>query len=321
MASARNQKDQAAEGETPRHTALSVVIFDVVATEAPTFDLEEIMLQLFAYTPAVRLREDTRAQYQSGDYDRRGKKTWTGRLRLQRDSITSHTRRDSSKGYVFEDSKGERVLTSESDTFYAFNPELRTLAFRERANLPYTRMISYVRAALLHNESKLRGVASVHLRPRLANRPIREWLEHFTEVKAVTLRYSHSQSPGNRAVDILMDALNASSISEVVRAPAGDTLNSVALLDTKSQIGRAIEHIDLNADNGHAIVEGKVDDELLKIDTKTPVERVRRMAVSTPLGIGAALTEVALLPSSPASPPKLPPRKGPPGLPPARPRK
>jgi hypothetical protein len=247
-----------------RHT--SVVVFEV-DSEAPGATLNDLVNQVFSRTAAVRLRSGSTLVYQSGDYRREEDDIWTGRIDRLREGSKSAVSTDASGAYIFAPSSTETITTSQSTSYYAYDPARRLLAYQDTAEIPYTRMESYVRAAA-------RGAgAEVSLEPRKLNRTIEGWLSQFTTVDRVTVKYRHSQSPGNLAIDQALEALNAEKGTQTVVAREREALNKEALLSTDNPIGIALDHLNQAASNGRAMLYGYVGSERIRVDTSDPVER------------------------------------------------
>jgi hypothetical protein len=269
---------------------VSVVVFDV-ATESDDYDTETIMLQLFGFTSAVRLQSASSVTYQSGDYDRRGQRVWAGRLDLIKSSRTSAVTKGRD-GYRFQEKQEESVETSEATTFYAFDPSSSVFLYWDRAAMPYTRVVTYVRRAVAM-DPEFASKVSVRFATRRIERTISEWVKQFSILKQLRAQYRHSQSPGERAVDDILETLNAETASESYRAPPGESLQIEAIANSQLPIARVLRHIEKNPSNGKVLLSGQVDDLALTVDTSNAVERHKISAKDNPKGIIGALTMAA----------------------------
>lgn len=250
---------------------ISIVLFDVEYDNGPTkLDEDEAMLQIFAFTEAQQFREISGVRYQAGNYDNRDGhgRMWTGRIDLQKTSSRLNTTKDPRKGYTLEDD-AKPVITSESSTYYAYDPRSHILAFRERAWLPHTRLVTYVRKA---SALPGRGFRLV-LKPRVEHRELRQWLQYLDSVHAISFEYRHSQSPGSAAIDKIFDETDADRAHERLVAPKGGKLNVDALTKGKSYPADLVDHIAKNENNGEVTIEGMLEGEILKI---RPAEGVQR---------------------------------------------
>lgn len=258
----------------------SAVLFDIEYDRGPNaVSLAKALEKVFAFTPAIQLRE-SRTSYQAGDYRRRHRsRTWAGRLQLQKTSSAYRTKFDEATGYRFEEA--ETVTTPEADTFFAIDPDRRLIVYRERAALPHTRLASYVRRAVKHHWS---DGFRIELQPRESEKRVKEWIDFFDSVFKVSVQYRHSHSPGNRAVDKLLEELEAESARQQFVAETGGSLDKERLKELE-----AIDHVDRHDGNGSVQFDGDVDDERLRINTANPVERVRLSASRLPNAIRSAL--------------------------------
>jgi len=251
---------------------VSAVVFDV-SIESEAHTAAEVMHRVFAQTSGVHLRARSPLIYQSGRYVRAmaNPEVWTGRLERIREGPRSTVVQGDDGSYDFIDAR-EAVPTSHATTYYAFAPQGRVLVYRDTAEMPYTRLKSYVSEAL--RQAAQEGFhAWCEINPRTTSRPLREWLLHFTSIERVRVQFQHSRSPGNRAIDSILEQLNAETATEIVTAAPKQNLNKEALLDIDLPIGQAIDHLEQAPKNGNAQIVGRVGDELVKFDTNNPVER------------------------------------------------
>lgn len=259
-------------------------------------DEEEAMLQVFAFTTALKLREDSRAHYQAGNYDQlQGKSgaSWMGMIELQREGRASRTIKDSKRGYLLQDS-GSTILTSEDSTIFAYSPITHVVAVRERASIPFTRLASYVlEASRLYSIKDPKRRFYLSLSPIRSEKTLADWIEYFTEIRSVQTEFRHSQSPGNRMVDRLLEQTNADKARSSVRAKPGESLNKDKLLDTGHSLGQQLNHLDVNPDNGTATLEGKVGNDVLKVNTHSEVARLRIESDVNPDLMGVELASIA----------------------------
>ncbi|MBN1607837.1 MAG: hypothetical protein JW940_14460 [Polyangiaceae bacterium] len=251
---------------------ISAVVFDVLIEPDDHRDVE-VMQRVFARSSGVQLRARSALTYQSGDYERTlpAPEVWTGRLERIRTGPVSTVVEAPDGSFHFVDEDVD-IPTSHATTYYAFVPAARLLVYLDSAEMPYTRLASYVSGAL--QQATDEGVlAWCELVPRKISRPLREWIQHFTRIERVRVQFRHSQSPGNRAIDSILEQLNADTATEIVAAaPRGD-LNKEALLDTALPIGKALDHLEKAPRNGEAEISGHVGEQPVKFNTTSPVER------------------------------------------------
>ncbi|MBX3205506.1 MAG: hypothetical protein KF764_10585 [Labilithrix sp.] len=279
--------------------SFSVVVFDVKvegATDEVT--VADLMRQVFAETPALRLQgeTDSRARYQAGSFEKSGKNIWTGRIDLLRDSQRSVVHQDPSKGYVFgDDGGGEQVTTAEASALFAYHEAAGVLVFRERAAIPYTRLRTFVRSAQRSSASPYRDMGvELMILPRLRRRNVRKWFDTLDSVRQVSVKYRHSQSPGERNADRLLEQFNASEIKETVTARSGAQLSKEAVLDKRNELGLAISHIEKSAKNGIAWISGRLGEMLVNVTTRRSPERRKVTAGVTRRDVLFALSELVL---------------------------
>jgi hypothetical protein len=255
----------------PRH--ISVVVFDVDIESGDGREPTDIMRLVFGQTPAIHLRARSPLIYQSGNFQQSAEEPgiWTGRLDRIRTSRASFVERDLDGSFRFID-RNEATSSAQATTLYAYDESSAVLLYRDTGELPHTRLASYVQGAVaVAREQGARFNCEV--RPRRVERSLSDWIRQFTTIDRVTVRYSHSRSPGNRAVDRVIEALNASVVTETVVAPEDGHLNKSELLNQQHPIGLALDHIEQSAKNGGARLYGHVGGERIKVDTRSPVER------------------------------------------------
>jgi hypothetical protein len=251
---------------------VSAVVFDV-QIDSDEHSPVEVMRQVFARSPGVQLRSRSPLTYQSGNYELtlQHPEVWTGRLERIRTNPVSNVSQAPDGSFYFADHDAA-VSTSQSTTYYAFAPAARILVYRDNAEMPYTRLASYVAGAIQYAQRE--GFdARCEIVPRTSSRPLSEWLQHFTRIEQVRVQFRHSRSPGNRAIDSILEQLNAETATETVKAADGKSLNKAALLNTNLTIGQALEHLALASNNGEATITGRVGEEPIKFTTTAPVER------------------------------------------------
>lgn len=105
------------------------------------------MYRVFALTPAVSLRSRSPLIYQSGDYHESIPGVWTGRIDRIRIALPSQVQQDSNGAYQFKDFEVELQI-SQSTSVYAYYPDVGLLLYMDRAEIPYTRIPSYIQGAL-----------------------------------------------------------------------------------------------------------------------------------------------------------------------------
>jgi hypothetical protein len=246
----------------------SAIVFDV-KVEAADETPEQVMYRVFALTPAVSLRSWSQLIYQSGDYRQTVPGVWTGRMDRIRVAQPSYVQQGPDGAYRFTDVDTE-VPTAQATAIYAYAPAAGLLLYQDTAEIPFTRIPSYVHGALMKGEHES---VDVTVTPRRSGRLLREWLDHFTAIDRVTVTYRHSQSPGNRAIDSVLEAWNAVTATETIAARDKEHLNKAELLNSEHSIGRAFDHLEKAGKNGEARIQGYVDGEKVKLDTRNPVER------------------------------------------------
>lgn len=251
---------------------ISAIVFDVTIESDAHTDVD-VMRRIFGYSPAVRLREISPLTYQAGSYRREltQPEVWIGRLdRIRTDPISQLHRYPDGEFHFIDDKT--QIPTTQATTYFAFVPHAKLLIYRDTAEMPYTRMSSYVSAAL--DAAATDGFSAYcGLEPRMTSRPLREWLQHFSAIDRVRVEFRHSQSPGNRAIDRILEQLNAQTMIEVVSAAPKEQLNKTVLLNTEAPVGQALDHLDQSAKNGHAEITGHVGGVRTRFTTKSPVER------------------------------------------------
>jgi hypothetical protein len=261
-----------------RRRNISVVLFDVVfESRDQRVTLPSAMKQFFANTEAVQLRHDTKAKYQSGNYRRHGA-VWTGEIERQVEAQRTHVSHDSEAGYRMQRSaKGRGVLTADKIAAFAFHEGTGVFLMQERAEIPYTRVRSYVRKAHLAAVHQLPSYGGVELDlvPRTVTKSVREWIQYLTEIHMISMTFTHSQSPGNESVDMIFDELDAAEMRQTVQAHNRGKLKKRALLDRTAEnpVSQAVDHIAANPDNGEAVLKGLVEEEPIFIRTKSAVDR------------------------------------------------
>lgn len=251
---------------------VSVVVFDV-AIDSDDHSNVEVMQKIFAHSEAIHLRAMSPLTYQSGSYERTisTPEIWTGRLeRIRIGPVSTVLQKpDGSFHFVDED---RAIPTSHATTYYAFAPDAGLLIYKDMVEMPYTRLASYVSGALRRAASAgLR--ARCELTPRQIDRPFREWIQHFTTIERVRVQFRHSQSPGNRAIDRILEQLNADTASEIVAAAPKQHLRKDALLDHQIPIAQAIDHLEQSSKNGEAEIAGHVGAQRVKFNSRSPIER------------------------------------------------
>lgn len=273
----------------PRKLNISVVVFDVEYEQGKgDITEEDAMRQVFAFSGALSFRRESNTSYQSGDYEQFGDRgPWVGKMVLQREMKPLQTARDRRRGVRFSEAE-QAVTATESATIYAYDPVSHTVAFRERAWLPYTRLRSYVRRAALGTNPPLR----LDLVPRKVARTIPKWIEQFDRLDTISFEFRHSQSPGNDAIDAIFEALNAEHIREVVAAPFGEGLNQDALIEGDTPQAALVDHLSKNPRNGTARMIGVVGNDQVRVDTGDPVERHRVATQDDSTSIGRALAGI-----------------------------
>lgn len=269
---------------------ISIALLDVRFDARNTRLSEEAaLIQVFAHTERVSLKSGSRATYESGNYRKVSgpKPIWVGRLDLARAAERLTKTYEEGTGWKLS-SEGRPVATSDSSTFYAYDPAAHLLAYRERSWLPFSRMVSYVRKAAAAPDRHY----SLSLEPRAEERSLREWLAYFDSVQAINIEYRHSQSPGNRSVDMIFDDTGAERAHERLAAAKGGSLNAEALTNGRSHPAQLIDHIDRNKDNGEVQIDGKVGDESIKISTSEGVTRRVRETGSDERSIVSTLVDL-----------------------------
>jgi hypothetical protein len=143
----------------------------------------------------------------------------------------------------------------------------------ERAEIPYTRMQSYVNKVARPQGVRLR------LTPRAEERTAWQMLDLFDSVRTIGISYRHSQSPGNAVIDGLLETVNAHSAGEQIRAASGEHLDLDALRkNPKLPPHQAIEHVSVNPQNGEVVATGTVGDEDVTYRSRDQVRRLRATA-------------------------------------------
>lgn len=251
---------------------ITAVVFDV-AIESDEHTDAEVMLRVFGQSHGIHLRSTSPLTYQSGNYERTSTEpeVWTGRLERIRTGRVSVVVQAADGSFQFVD-QDMAVPTSHATTYYAFAPETRVLVYRDTAEMPYTRLASYVTGAI-HRAMGDGFAAHCEIAPRTSTKPLKDWIQRFTTINRVRVNFRHSQSPGNRAIDSILEQLEAESATEIVKAPNHRSLNKAALLNTDLPIGQALDHLDQASQNGEAQISGRFGDDPIKFSTTHPVER------------------------------------------------
>ena len=264
--------------EPPHHAItavmrkISAIVFDVTI-ESGELTGVEVMHRVFAQSPGIHLRSMSPLTYQSGNYEQTlsSPEVWTGRLERIRTGPVSTVVQAADGSFHFIDQQ-MAVPTSHATTYYAFVPAARILVYRDTAEMPHTRLASYVTGAV-HRAVEAGFLAHCEVTPRKSTKPLKEWIQRFTTIERVRVNFRHSRSPGNRAVDSILEQLEAESATEIVRAPQDGSLNKSTLLSPTLPIGQAIDHLDQASQNGEAEISGRFGDESIKFNTTHPVER------------------------------------------------
>jgi len=257
-----------------RARAVSVVVFDVAFKSTDgRLTVRSVMRQLFGKTPAVQFHRTAKTQYQAGDFDDVGHGRWIGQLEKQARSASTSVTLEGESGFRFHRSDELDATTSESVSTFLFDERKEILVVHERGAVPYTRFETYVRYALRKAPPSYLEAVTLRLTPRTTKRSVRSWLGHFGTIESLSVRFRHSQSPGNKAADIMLEELNAFIMTETVKADRGKELNKQALLEGDTAPAIAIDHIDKNDANGSVFIRGTVDDEVFVVDTSVPVDR------------------------------------------------
>ena len=251
---------------------VSIVVFDVEIDSDDLSDVE-VMQKVFAQSEAIHLRSMSPLTYQSGSYERTisTPEIWTGRLERIRTGPVSTVLQKPDGSYHFVDEE-LAIPTSHATTYYAFAPDAGLLIYKDMMEMPYTRLASYVSGALRKAAST--GIhAQCTLTPRQIDRPFREWIQHFTTIERVRVQLRHSQSPGNRVIDHILEQLNADTATEAVTAAPKQHLRKEALLDHQIPISQAIDHLEQSSKNGQAEIAGHVGEQRVKYSSRSPIER------------------------------------------------
>lgn len=240
--------------------------------EGRTIDEDEKLLrQLLSNTPPIQLRELTKVRYQPIDYrivPRFGGRVVAGVIEQQRETSVSPTRQ-SQRGFV-TGGPSEDVRTRESTTEYVINLERGIIVYREKSWLPSSKVMSIIGRAMEHHEIEDAEIALV---PRRRKVKIREAIESMDSVSHLRTHFRHSQSPGNPAIDRMLERARAKLATYILETSEGESLDKEAILDKTTEMGRSIDHLDQNRSNGSALVVGKVGDDRFKFDTKQNVDR------------------------------------------------
>jgi len=284
---------------------ISVVVLSVTLHDpTETWGLDEVLLQLFAFTPPVTLRaseddprrRDSAVQYAAGDYDKEGKKVWTGRLERIRQSKRHSMTFDRKRGNVFHDDDGAKVTTAETTSYFAFHEDKKLIVYRDQASMPFTRVISYVAAALSAaiEADRLPAGMKVTISPRTVERTVSEWFKTLTSVRQITLKYGPAQSPGDTGIGKMLKKYRAKQVRETVVAEDGENLDTKELLSQDHDLGKGINHINVNPKNGVGEIDGAIDKERVLVTTRKSPERHRLPAGFTRREILKALVLFAL---------------------------
>lgn len=251
---------------------IAAIVFDV-SIESEEYTDVEVMRRVFDQSPGIHLRSMSPLTYQSGNYERTlsEPEVWTGRLERIRTGPVSTVVQDPGGSFKFIDHEVD-VPTSHATTYYAYAVEQRILVYRDTAEMPYTRLASYVGGAI-HQAARDGFLAECEIVPRISTKPLKEWIHRFTTIERVRVNFRHSRSPGNRAIDSILEQLKAESATEIVKAPEKGSLDKTALLNPALPIGQALDHLHQASQNGEAEVSGRFGDESVKFNTSHPVER------------------------------------------------
>ena len=249
---------------------------------------EGVRLRKPSAVPDVELAEDIdfrreRAQdglrYFSGDFDTEtgvDGDFWVGRFAVLRQGAAALMEFDAKHGVRFD--RGPNLLLEKSSTYFLVDMANSRLVYMERADLPYTRMQSYVeRAREVIREKNYENDFSLELEAYPFFGGIVEIFKLFKVVSHVAVTFRHSQSPGLRSEDAMIEALGAEEMKESATAPIGRSLSVPVLLqgaESAPAISRAIEHVRLNKANGVVEVTGVLkDDEKAKLSSANTARR------------------------------------------------
>ena len=266
--------------------------------------LDEALLAAFSFVPtgvvlrASRTSEEASQQrtsevdekfarkgllYVSGNYDEAAigeRALWTGDLIVSRSGKKTDFNFDVAHGVRI--GTGDYTSIEKDKTSYLIDTDAGILVFWERADLPYTRLVSYIaKAQEYHRKEFASNNFNIALWPVTEAAGIDNLFKLFRSVTKVTVEFTHAQSPGRISVDEMLDALGAEVMKETATAPEGKGLNKEALLSQDADaasIAQAIDHIRRNPDNGTVEVSGVMQDETFT--TLNSAEPVRREMVT-----------------------------------------
>jgi hypothetical protein len=256
---------------------VSIVLFDVQFTASRANATRERALRwIFAECDGVKFRDSSSAFYVSGNYKKLGEHVFVGRFERTRNMAATQRSKAADGSNLL--TSGGRADVSDSWSVFAFNARSGVLAFRERTQLPFKRLQSYLRVAARSLPPKYYGDARIELVPRTSKRSIKEWFKHFDAIRSVSATFTHAKSPGNKLVNKIVKTYGAEQITESIRAEHDKSLSIPGLLDTETPFGQVVEHIDVNRNNGEIHINGRVGPEDIRVNTREPVERHRRQA-------------------------------------------
>lgn len=262
---------------------ISVVVLDAVVTgvdDGPSpVKISTAFRRIFGFTPAIQLQKDSGTKYQAGNVrGYRSPPIVSAQVTPLRSMSEVEVTQNNSEGFVFAEEE-DPVTVSEavaSIVLFPQDDDKGVLAVWERSSFPYTRLLSFVRAANRHHAD---SGWELHLKPRIVTRRLKEWIAHFDKIREMRFDYRHSQSPGDEFIDETIEQINAGTISEVVTAPEGEFLNKRKIHETRFK--NTIDHLDMNKKNGTATISGLVGGDAVQVDTKNAVERHRIAVAST----------------------------------------
>lgn len=237
---------------------MMVVVYDIeFSSKDPDADIEWACMAVFGMCPDIQLQAGSATHYRFSDWDEVAEHPGIYVAALDQSSKATGLE------HITDEEGRTRSVSKEVGTNIAVDhamllivPSRNALIVQYRSKLPESTIQSVVRNAARYHASRGSDF-KLTVTPREQSLSIDEMFDLFASLTKVSIRYRHSQSPGDRTVDAGLEAMNAEWGALSVESRKKGRLNKDAVRDPKySPVAKPIEHVNLNDKNGAVKLTG-----------------------------------------------------------------